>query len=74
VSRTSRPITNLKLTWPSKPDQVHAEPAALRLARIITPPDGRPTPIHNRLIEGDNLAVMAALLPDWRGRVDLIWV
>ena len=73
MSRTTRPISNLKLTWPSKPAEVHAEPAALHLARIVTPPDGRPTLLRNRLIEGDNLAVMAALLPDWRGRVNLIY-
>jgi len=73
VSRTTRPISNLTLTWPSKPAEVHAKPAVLRLARIVTPPDGHPTLLRNRLIEGDNLAVMAALMPDWRGRVNLIY-
>jgi DNA modification methylase len=73
VSRTTRPNGDLKLTWPSKPAAVHAEPAALRLARIVTPPAADPPRTRNRLIEGDNLAVMAALLPEWRGRLDLIY-
>jgi len=73
VSRTTRPISNLPLTWPSKPAEVHAEPAALHLARIVTSPGRHLTLARNRLIEGDNLAVMAALLPDWRGRVNLIY-
>jgi len=73
VSRTTRTISNLKLTWPSKPAEVHAEPAALHLVRIVTSPGGHPTLLRNRLIEGDNLGVMAALLPDWRGRVNLIY-
>ncbi len=73
MSRTTRPISHLPLTWPSKPAQVHAEPATLHLARVVTSPDSRSTLLRNRLIEGDNLAVMAALLPEWRGRVTLIY-
>src|SRR5512137_1324794 len=73
VSRVTRPTGDLKLSWPSKPTEVHAEPADLRLARIVTPPAARPAVTRNRLIEGDNLAVMAALLPEWRGRVDLVY-
>jgi hypothetical protein len=73
VSRSSRPTGDLKLTWPSKPATVRAEPASLCLDRIVFPPEARPTPLHQCLIEGDNLAVMAALLPEWQGRVDLIY-
>jgi DNA modification methylase len=73
VSRNSRPTGNLKLTWPSKPTIVRAEPIALRLDRIVFPPESRSTLPHNRLVEGDNLAVMATFLPEWRGRVDLIY-
>jgi DNA modification methylase len=73
VSRTTRPVSHLPLAWPSKPAEVHAKPAALRLARIVTPSNSRPVLLRNRLIEGDNLAVMAALLQDWRGRVNLIY-
>ena len=73
MSRVTRPTGDLKLTWLSKPTEVHAEPADLRLARIITPSLARPAVTRNRLIEGDNLSVMAALLPEWRGRVDLLY-
>jgi site-specific DNA-methyltransferase (adenine-specific) len=73
VSRIARSTRDLKLTWPSKPTEVHAEPADLQLARIVTPPAARPAVTRNRLIEGDNLSVMAALLPEWRGRVDLLY-
>ncbi len=73
MSRNSRPTSDLKLAWPSKPAPVHAEPAVLRLDRIILPPEARSTNIRNRLIEGDNLGIMAALLPEWRGCVNLIY-
>jgi len=73
VSRATRPVRNLKLDWPSKPARVCAEPAALRLARIVIPPQARQADIRSRLIEGDNLAVMAALMPEWRGRIPLIY-
>jgi DNA modification methylase len=52
---------------------MQAAPADLHLARIVTPPQAQNTESHNRLIEGDNLAVMAALLPEWRGRINLIY-
>jgi DNA modification methylase len=52
---------------------VRVEPAVLRLARITTPPEADASRARHRLIEGDNLAVMAALLPEWRGRVNLIY-
>jgi DNA modification methylase len=73
VSRNSRPIGDLKLTWPSKPAVVRPEPARLRLDRIVVPPGTHPTSARKRLIEGDNLSTMAALLPEWQGRVDLIY-
>ena len=62
------------LHWPGKslPDPA---PASLRLSAVLYPqgrgyPDARP---ENRLILGDNLAVMAALLPEYEGRFDLIY-
>jgi DNA modification methylase len=39
--------------------------------RVPPPSDGEP---NGRLIEGDNQAVMAALLPELEGRIDLIYV
>jgi site-specific DNA-methyltransferase (adenine-specific) len=62
------------LTWPSKalPQPV---PADLVLDSVIYPGGrGYPTVIpESRLILGDNLKVMAALLPEFEGRLDLIY-
>ena len=73
--RVTRPNGVLKLSWPSKPAEVHIESADLRLARIVTPLDASvdASRVRPRLIEGDNLQVMSALLPEWRGRVDLLY-
>ncbi|GAB4422792.1 MAG: hypothetical protein Kow002_12230 [Anaerolineales bacterium] len=51
------------------------QPAHLKTDSIIYPqghgyPDSNP---ENRLILGDNLRVMAALLPEYEGRIDLIY-
>ena len=50
-------------------------PAALRTDSIVYPqglgyPNVRP---KNRLFQGDNFAIMSALLPEYEGRVDLIY-
>jgi len=62
------------LNWASKslPNQ---NPAALELDSIVYPQGvGYPNTVpQNRLILGDNLAIMAALLPGLRGRIDLIY-
>lgn len=63
-----------ELTWPGKglPDPV---PASLTTEAVIFP-QGRGYPsanLQNRLIVGDNLAVMAGLLPEYEGRVNLIY-
>jgi hypothetical protein len=62
------------LTWDSKtpPQPVSA---ALRLDTIVYPqgsgyPDAKP---DNQIILGDNLAIMSALLPDYEGKIDLIY-
>ncbi len=62
------------LNWSSKspPQPV---PASLELDSLVYPRgEGYPqaTPA-NRLILGDNLAVMSALLPEYEGRIDLIY-
>ncbi len=62
------------LTWPSK-HLSDPEPAAVIQDSIIYPggrgyPDVLP---ENRLIFGDNLAVMAALMPEYESRVNLIY-
>ena len=62
------------LTWPGK-ELTPLPPANLILDSIIYPQGhGYPkTQPKNRLILGDNLSVMAALLPKYEGRVNLIY-
>ena len=62
------------LTWPSK-HLAPPVPADLTLESVVYPggrgyPDARP---QDRLFLGDNLGVMAALLPEYAGRLDLIY-
>ncbi len=63
-----------KLVWDSKipPDPT---PASLKLESLVFPhglgyPD---SPIQNHLILGDNLAVLSTLLPEWEGKIQLIY-
>lgn len=62
------------LNWPGKSLQ-NPQPATLQLDSIIHPNGvGWPESItENRLILGDNLAIMAALLPEFEGRINLIY-
>jgi hypothetical protein len=62
------------LTWPSK-SLTQPDPASLTLDSVIYPggacyPDG---PANSHLYLGDNLRVMAALLPEYEGSLDLIY-
>jgi DNA modification methylase len=62
------------LTWPSKKNP-ELEPAKLIPDSVIYPngigyPDQKP---ESRIFLGDNLRVMAALLPEFEGRLDLIY-
>ncbi len=62
------------LTWATK-SLPELPPAALEMDSIVYPqgagyPGGLP---QHQLILGDNLPVMAALLPEFRGRIDLIY-
>jgi DNA modification methylase len=62
------------LTWPSKA-LMEPEPANLILDSVIYPqghgyPGGIP---ESKLFLGDNLRVMAALLPEYEGRLNLIY-
>ena len=61
-------------TWPSK-HHSDPQPASVIQDSIIYPagrgyPNAEP---ENRLILGDNLAVMASLLPEYEGRINLIY-
>ena len=62
------------LTWPSK-HLSEPGPASLIKDSIIFPGGrGYPNAVPvSRLIMGDNLAIMAALLPDLEGRINLIY-
>jgi DNA modification methylase len=62
------------LTWPSK-HLAEPQPAALVKDSIIYPGGfGYPKTVpESRLILGDNLAVMAGLLPEYEGRLNLIY-
>ena len=63
-----------KLTWETK-KAVPPSSAVLEMDSVIYPQGhGYPQDIpHNRLILGDNLAVMSALLPEYEGRIGLIY-
>jgi DNA modification methylase len=63
-----------ELTWPGK--QLQELPRAGTVVDSIIFPDGRGYPsasVQNRLICGDNLGVMTALLPEYEGRINLIY-
>jgi DNA modification methylase len=63
-----------ELTWPGK-SLSHNVPASLVRDSVIYP-NGHSDPtqqIDNRLIYGDNLASMLALLPEYEGRIHLIY-
>jgi len=63
-----------ELIWRGK-ELTNPTPATLRLDSV-TYPQGRGFPnahADNRLILGDNLSVMAALLPEYEGRINLIY-
>lgn len=63
-----------ELTWHGK-GLVHVEPASLIRDSIVYPGGkGYPTDtVENRLLLGDNLLLMAALLPEYEGRINLIY-
>ena len=62
------------LNWASKTPPVPV-PAALEIDSLVYPHGvGYPHALPiNTLIQGDNLAVMSALLPEWEGRIHLIY-
>lgn len=63
------------LNWTGK-HPVAPKPATLSIDSVLYP-NGRGYPksrADGRLILGDNLSVMAALLPEYEGRINLIYV
>lgn len=71
-NRRRKPFAHLE--W-SRERQEQAVPADLKMVSIVTPRGARRVPknLRNRLIEGDNLSVMSALLGDYEEGVDLIY-
>ena len=62
-----------RLTWDRKP-QPTPEAADLQTWSELYPPTARyPSETQGRLILGDNLPVMLALLPEYEGKIDLIY-
>jgi len=63
------------LSWPGK-QPANTEPARIQLDSIMFPGgEGYPdAPLAGRLILGDNLRVMSALLSDHENQVDLIYI
>lgn len=62
------------LTWPSKHISETAPGRLIRDSIIFPGGAGYPRLVpQNRLILGDNLPVMAALLPEYEGRVNLVY-
>ncbi len=59
------------LTWKDKKLRKNL-PATLKTDAWINA--SSPTPPQNRLIRGDNLAIMAALLPEYEERINLIYI
>ncbi len=62
------------ITWPNKRLREPA-PASLQLDSLVYPqgqgyPSIRP---ENRLFQGDNFAILSALLPEYKGKVNLIY-
>jgi DNA modification methylase len=67
-----------ELTWPGKQPPVPPAPARLRWTDAYDGPSPHEAQVtagfRNRLCWGDNLGVMAALLPEFGGRVDLVYL
>jgi DNA modification methylase len=63
-----------RLEWSSKTNQVPPQGNLLTDAIVYSQPEEKEieAPV-NRLILGDNLRVMSALLPDYEGKIDLIY-
>ncbi len=59
------------LIWHDK-KQISPSPATLQTEAWVSPASS--TRPENRLILGDNLAIMAALLPEYEGKINLIYI
>jgi DNA modification methylase len=73
MTRRNRRAPFARLSWEGRGDvnPTPTPPEVWSLADIHGSGTQEP---HNRLIQGDNLGVMAALLPELEGKIDLIYV
>ena len=65
--------SSVRLEWDGKRAPVPPAARLVRSAEVRQTPDEVLAPEPNRLILGDNLLAMAALLPQWEGRLRLIY-
>jgi len=64
-----------KLEWSSKSDNLKSGGSLITESILFPGPDDKnPARVENRLILGDNLRVMNALLGEYEGKLDLIYV
>lgn len=71
--RSDAPVTDLfALTWPGKQPPPDNSTSDLRQAAVCGEPgeDGW----RSRLLQGDNLPVMRSILPEFAGRIDLVYL
>ncbi len=74
MSRSRRSIPFARLEWEGRREPEPA-PTLLHLDTETYPSDSGPSAkTYGQLIMGENLGVMTALLDEWEGRIDLIYV
>lgn len=82
-TREATAAPGCELLWPGKssdPHQLDASQAVLYHTDSIDPPSTLlgaatpPPPFRSRILLGDNLALMRAMMPEFRGRLDLIYL
>jgi DNA modification methylase len=73
MRRSNRRTPFARLSWEGRGD-LQISPTPLKEWSRTTTRPALPDKFENRLIQSDNLGVMASLLPELKGRVDLIYV
>jgi DNA modification methylase len=63
----------VRLEWAGKRAPLVPAARLLRTAEVLRPAEQPLAPEPHRLLRGDNLLAMAALLPQWEGRLRLIY-
>ena len=73
MKRSNRRAPFARLAWEGRGD-VNPEPIPLKVFGTAGSPPRDAPDAPNRLIQADNLGAMAALLPDFEGAIDLIYI